>query len=240
MGAKNALRVFEDWTHLKHRPARLLAFLAVRTLDADAPPVYFGGWRPAAAALGLDTSRERVAQEQLRRVVNELEDAGAVLRGRTARPGLNGEYALALDPAATFKAVATTTDDAGRPVTVWEPRPRLPQGGARAPLSEGAMPLRQRGECPSQKEGQKKNTRTTRKGRNNIPSLNHSPAREQRALPSALPLPSERFDVARAALDALPDRGRAALAAVDASHGHLPELDRVIIAADLAHTEGAA
>ena len=54
MGAQNVARVFVHWPHLGHREARLLLYMANVSLDADRPPVYFGGWEAAARALGLD------------------------------------------------------------------------------------------------------------------------------------------------------------------------------------------
>lgn len=114
MGASNVAKVFEHWPHLRYREKVALLFMANTALDADAPPRYWRGWESLALALGFDISNERNATEQVRRALADLTEAGAVVSSSRARINIRAEYALALDPAYTFKPCGT-----GREVT-WE------------------------------------------------------------------------------------------------------------------------
>ncbi|MFS0717578.1 hypothetical protein ABC337_11495 [Arthrobacter sp. 1P04PC] len=103
MGAQNVAKVFAHWRHLGHREARALAFMANTALDADNPPVYFGGWTAVAEALGYDAEGKRAnAKEQFRRALSSLVAAGAVVSSGQARLGVRAEYALTLDPQLTY------------------------------------------------------------------------------------------------------------------------------------------
>jgi hypothetical protein len=114
VGASNVSKVFAYWAHLNHRDQLALVFMANTALDADDPPRYFGGWEALARALGFDVSDERNAAEQVRRVLAALAKAGAVVSSSRARMNIRAEYALALEPAFTFRPSGT-----GREVT-WE------------------------------------------------------------------------------------------------------------------------
>jgi hypothetical protein len=123
MGASNVAKVFEHWPHLKYREKVALLFMANTALDADAPARFWGGWEALALALGLDTGNgsdddakraAKNASEQVRRALAALAEAGAVVSSSAARFNIRAEYALALDPAYTFKPSGT-----GRQVT-WE------------------------------------------------------------------------------------------------------------------------
>ncbi|WP_248760236.1 hypothetical protein [Pseudarthrobacter sp. SSS035] len=119
MGATNVAKVFANWRHLSHREARALLFMANMALDADKPPVYFGGWQAVASALGLDCEgRRKSAEEVYRKTLASLGTAGAVVSSGQAKLGVRAEYALALDPAMTFEPAGT-----GRNIK-WIPLPR--------------------------------------------------------------------------------------------------------------------
>lgn len=124
MGAQNVAKVFAHWRHLGHKEARALAFMANTALDADKPPVYFGGWVAVAEALGLDPHGKRSsASEVFRKTLAALVKAGAVVSSGQARLGVRAEYALALDPAETFEAADSGKSGNGRGVT-WKVVPR--------------------------------------------------------------------------------------------------------------------
>lgn len=128
MGAQNVTKVFAHWRHLSHREARALAFMANMSLDADKPPVYFGGWEAVASALGLDCEGKRDnAKEQFRRTVSALVASGAVVSSGQARLRIRAEYALALDPEATFQPAGN-----GRDIE-WTMVPRAERGTQKVP-----------------------------------------------------------------------------------------------------------
>lgn len=116
MGATNVAKVFANWRHLSHREARALLFMANMALDADKPPVYFGGWSALADALGLGgaSSAKRMTMQTLA----ALREAGVVVSSGQARMNVRAEYALALEHAFTFEPRGS-----GRGVT-WVQVPR--------------------------------------------------------------------------------------------------------------------
>lgn len=156
MGASNVTKVFTNWRHLSHREARALAFMANMALDADKPPVYFGGWQAVASALGLDCEGKRKSAEEVyRKTLASLGTAGAVVSSGQAKLGVRAEYALALDPAMTFEPAGT-----GRNIK-WIPLPRterpnetlpqVPQRNVAPPPNEtlGHMPQQNVGNSPN-------------------------------------------------------------------------------------------
>ncbi|WP_160664104.1 hypothetical protein [Pseudarthrobacter sp. ATCC 49987] len=142
MGATNVAKVFANWRHLSHREARALAFMANMALDADKPPVYFGGWVAVASALGLDCEAKRAnAQEQFRRTIAGLATSGAVVSSGQAKLGVRAEYALALDPDMTYEPAGT-----GRSIK-WVSLPRTESPTQKVPHvhpPEGAPPSTQK------------------------------------------------------------------------------------------------
>lgn len=117
MGAQNVAKVFANWRHLKHREARALLFMANMALDADKPPVYFGGWEAVAAALGLSDAAS--ARRMTMQVFAALRAAGATVSSGQARMNVRAEYALALEQEFTYEP-----NGAGRHVAwVQVPRP---------------------------------------------------------------------------------------------------------------------
>jgi hypothetical protein len=158
MGVTNALLVSTYWKHLGHREHRLLTYMALISLDAGTPPVYFGGWQAAAEHLGLDPEvKPDSAAESFRQAMSKLKRAGAVVPNGVARQGNRAEYALTLNPVMT--AVPTITrSGTSRPVTTWavvhrtDPRPQ-PSPNDLLPLSPndplGHQPQRSIGLSPN-------------------------------------------------------------------------------------------
>lgn len=124
MGASNVAKVFAHWRHLSHREVRALTYMALIALDADKPPVYFGGWKAVAEALGLDTEGKRASsQEAFRQTIAKLATAGVVISSAEARLGVRAEYALALDPEQSYAKWDHGRAGSGRGVS-WKPVPR--------------------------------------------------------------------------------------------------------------------
>lgn len=110
MGAKNVGQVFTQWGHLPGTPFRLLVYMALRSLDADALPRYWGGRDDLARALGRElppdtddspaAERQRTAAYKAVKVaVRQLVDCKAIAPLRRAYSGQRQEWALALRPA---------------------------------------------------------------------------------------------------------------------------------------------
>jgi hypothetical protein len=110
MGASNVKSVYANWAHLSHGPFRLLAYMALTSLDADPVPRFWGGRESLAVAYGrLErmTSRASVSEEHARereaayvavkRALRALKDAGAITLLNVPGPGHQGEYRLHLD-----------------------------------------------------------------------------------------------------------------------------------------------
>lgn len=156
MGATNVAKVFANWRHLSHREARALLFMANMALDADKPPVYFGGWEAVASALGLDCEgRRRSAEEVYRKTLASLGAAGAVVSSGQAKLGVRAEYALALDPAMTFEPAGTGRNikwtSLPRTERPNETLPQVPQRNVAPPPNEtlGHVPQQNVGDRPN-------------------------------------------------------------------------------------------
>lgn len=132
MGKSSISRVYEDWIHLDHQPFRVLVYLALRSLDAETPPVYYAGWEEIARAANLpwdpdepyvdhlEESERKAVLERRRRarkkyknrvgeLLRTLEDAGAVLRSGDAKQGTAQVMALTLEPTVSYAATRWTT-----------------------------------------------------------------------------------------------------------------------------------
>lgn len=111
VGATNVSLVYLGWSHLPDRPFRLLAYMALVSLDTDVPPRYFGGYPALARALGRNTpdafdrhsatdSQRRAFKadmEAVRNALSPLLAASAVIVDRPEAPGRGPEFALVLD-----------------------------------------------------------------------------------------------------------------------------------------------
>lgn len=117
MGAKNVKRVYDRWCDLPHLSFRGLAWMALRSMDDDDPPLYWGGRVDLAMALGRDVpdeddddpdvTKERAAAfKAVRDVLRELVRRGAISVHRPPAPDRNTCYALHL----------ASTGDAERPL----------------------------------------------------------------------------------------------------------------------------
>lgn len=132
LGKSSISRIYEDWSHLDHQPFRALVYLALRSLDEEAPPVYYAGWEALAAATGIPwdpqepfldhldpaerkaarTTRSkarRAAINRVGRILRTLEEAGAILRAGEAQQGSRQVIGLTLEPRITYTARAWTS-----------------------------------------------------------------------------------------------------------------------------------
>ena len=106
MGYANVHRAIIAWPHLDHRAARCLLVMANTARDrpgvhGEPAGVYWGGHELLAHALGLsdwDQEPSQADRSQVRRVLSELVDAGAVKPLNRPRSGVRAEYLLALSP----------------------------------------------------------------------------------------------------------------------------------------------
>lgn len=242
MGASNVAMVYTHWTHLGHREARLLAYLALVSLDAGTPPVYFGGWADAARAIGLDPEgNPESAREASRQAFQRLARAGALVSSGKAHSGRRAEYALTLDPARSAVATGTAAGPHGRAVTTWTVVDRAtgrPVDKSPRIWQRGNDPLGQRGNDPLGHMGQRsigeRPNDSLPPRRKDDPHQEHG--EEHIALEvSTGPAPaSAGVRSAAVFLARQPDQGRAALADMMANRGSLSESDVVLIAARMA------
>lgn len=115
MGAGNVKRAYAYWGALDHAPFRVLAFMALTSLDEDVPPAYWGGRESLALALGRMVPLESEAPEVIRerraafravdRVIKDLTKAGAITVLEVAGNRRNAKYALRLTPVRTTVSV---------------------------------------------------------------------------------------------------------------------------------------
>ena len=101
MGATNVLAVLRNWPNLEHKEMRALVYMAVKSMDDDVPPRYWGGWENLAVVLGHGTSKPETARVLTNRTLSALSKAGAIVSSGQARQGVRAEYALALHPSLT-------------------------------------------------------------------------------------------------------------------------------------------
>lgn len=106
MGWRNARLAMTTWSHLDHRAARCLLVMALTARDkpgahGEPAAVYWGGHDLLAKALGMtdwDAEPAPNALREVRRVLAQLVEAGAVKPLNHPRPGQRAEYLLALGP----------------------------------------------------------------------------------------------------------------------------------------------
>lgn len=101
------MRAFDRYgPELDPRPLNVLARMALLSLDADARPVYWGGWEHLAPAAGhprpacgrcRGCEKCRPARRAVERALDPLLEARIVTRSRRASRGRNAEYTLHLD-----------------------------------------------------------------------------------------------------------------------------------------------
>jgi hypothetical protein len=142
MGARNVSACFVMYSDLPHRAFRLLVHMALTSLDDEGQDGrsarrYYGGRDAMVAALGFDvTSAEGLdsGRRAARRVLVELEQAGAICDRTTGANGRRAEYQLALDPLG--RRVATTPQQEGRHNPPKEGRHNPPKEGRHNPPKE--------------------------------------------------------------------------------------------------------
>ena len=133
MGAGNVKAAYALWrSRVDDRPFSVLAYMALRSLDTDQSPVYFGGHEElASAALGrLDDPASDAAQRAVRRCVKHLTDVGALALENRPRLGERAIYSLALRVTGAGRSV--TSSDDGEQVTQ-----RPPMQDAQRPAGAG-------------------------------------------------------------------------------------------------------
>lgn len=113
MGARLVTLVLARWTHVSDRGFRLLVRMAHTALDepgaGGAPAgVYFGGRELLALTLRAQGGSPRTRYRDVRAVLTELLDAGAVERISDGRPGSRSAYRLTLNEA---RAIDTSPVD---------------------------------------------------------------------------------------------------------------------------------
>lgn len=139
MGAQLVRLAYARWSHLPDRAFRVLAFMALVAMDADTPPIYFGG-RETLSRLGLgrmtpdeparsDRSARAEAYRKQRRAdfeavksaIRELVDAGPVRVVSGAAPGRTAVYSLHLDAATGQSIVGDIPGDSSELMGQGEP-----------------------------------------------------------------------------------------------------------------------
>lgn len=133
--------VFTHWAKEPLTPLEKLAltYMANTSLDADVPPVYFGGSASLADALGEDGNalrnrytpveddeerkmqqrKAKAVEEKMRRIIASLCNAGAVVSSNDAHRSRSNDYALCLDPDISYKPIKRVQTNKGLRMT-WE------------------------------------------------------------------------------------------------------------------------
>src|SRR5574341_1281057 len=162
MGAGNVGLVYGLWGHLPHAPFRVLAYMALRTLDDDDPPQFWGGRESLALALGRivpkpedeQSRRERKAAfEAVKEATSTLRRLGAIELVEAARPKRNAVYALNLHRRMVEvqpPPFANDSPDACREAMVGAESP--PVVGAQTPPVVGGEPADGGGSAPTRRE----------------------------------------------------------------------------------------
>lgn len=241
MGATNVAQVYVHWTHLGHRERSLLAYLALVSLDAGRPPVYFGGWADAARAIGLDPEgNPGSARKNARQAFQRLAQAGALVSSGKAHAGRRAEYALTLDPARSVVATGTARGPHGREVTTWTEVERstgqLVDKDRRIWEREtAAVPGRETGAVSHKGDsnGAERGTGAVSPRRNDDPHQEHAEENSAFEVTTGPDGDDPRLRSAAVFLARRPDQGRHAVDLLPTLGFDLPERERVILAAQL-------
>ncbi|GAA2621980.1 hypothetical protein GCM10010411_67500 [Actinomadura fulvescens] len=147
MGVGNIKLVYNRWRPLPNTSFRVLTWMALRSMDSDDPPLFWGGWEELALALGRDlpprdatdpasTKERNKAYEAVKYAKKVLKRKGAITLVRDAGPGRPAAYALNL----SLGMVGTEFS----PVEGTQPPSFKPRGralrGAESPAMEGTQP----------------------------------------------------------------------------------------------------
>lgn len=107
MGAGNVKLVYARWASLPDGPFRVLAYMALVSLDDDNPPRFWGGREALALATGrivadrlttdpAEIAARRAAFKAVGRMLAALKDAGAITLEAAAHTNRNAVYRLDL------------------------------------------------------------------------------------------------------------------------------------------------
>lgn len=119
MGAQNVSKVFALWRCLPDQPFRALTFMALRSMDADNPPKYWGGRDAIAEGLGHtlpadgDASPEAEevrsrAHRSVKRALSVLQNEGAIATVQAAAFRRNAVYEIRLREAVDNSSLGAT------------------------------------------------------------------------------------------------------------------------------------
>jgi hypothetical protein len=232
MGRENANLAYARWAHLSHVPFRLLVYMALRSIDDDNPPQFWGGREELAHALGRvvppepaknDSSaraqqfrKQRAADfEAVKVALRPLAAVSVIVLSRRAGGGLPACYDLHLG-IGQGKAGPTPEGRLSLPLRKAQP---TPGGRPDLPLDGGVG-----GETLQQTVDQHTST-----------NINYSPkVSSSLANPAEISETQMTYDIAAGILGKLPDLGQAYLARIAEIEGMR---NRVIAAATLAITE---
>jgi hypothetical protein len=235
MGSSNVALVYALWGHLPDHAFRLLGYMALVTLDADEPPIFWQGVPALALALGRDLPEDpdgdnsieaeviRKTRKAVLRIVSRAVSVciseGVVRVIRKPSPGRHAVYSLHLSRAVS-NPVDNGVDDA--------PRDGADESRTTSGVPDVRRPVSQRATSGVVRDGGIKGGRLTTKEEQN---------EEQTQLPSSphqglsTDEIEKRYLAARTILEKLPDLGMKYLARVEEIAG-LKE--RVIMAGELA------
>lgn len=144
MGAQLVALALARWTHVSDRAFRVLTRMALTALDEpqNGTPagMYFGGRDLLVASLRRDGASDATQRRKVRRLLDELIDAGAIERAAHGRAGKNSVYRLTLlnepksidEPLVDNPPVDNSQGGPQRPPEGGSDRP--PQGGPQRPL----------------------------------------------------------------------------------------------------------
>jgi len=105
MGAGNVKLVFAVWGDLPHAPFRMLAYMALRSMDSDDPPRFWGGREELAYAIGrpVPEGKDEAANRERKTIFGAVKDTQRALKARgaitllkDAGPGQNAVFAINL------------------------------------------------------------------------------------------------------------------------------------------------
>jgi hypothetical protein len=228
MGVRNVGLVYARWVHLPDRSFRALTYMALRSLDDDDPPMFWGGREELAFALGkivppepadsdLSARAEQYRKQRasdfqaVKMAVMKLTSVNVVTLERKSRGGLPAMYALHLALGLGYDGPTppSTTDV---PLQYAEP---TPSGTSGVPLAGGVGGVTF-GTKEEQTEGDKE--------------INSSKVSKSPANPSEIALTPE---IARGILGRLPDLGQeylTRLAGIDGMHNRYVAAASLVVA----------
>lgn len=231
MGAGNVSLAYICWAKLPDRAFRLLAYMALVSMDTDNPPKFWGGHSALARALGRNTPDAlpinateaeskawRADMEAVRAAVKALFQNGAISLDQESAPGQNARYALHL-------ALGTRSNTPG---SAWQTPQEFPgntPGSACATPQDRPVDLGGVGGVTFDEKEEEGELGTS--GGNKSPYVTTSPANSAQEIDDA-------YFAAKQILDRLPDFGQEFMKRLP---GGLAVKTRAILAAEMARAE---